>query len=388
MRGLKVKIGTLLFTYNRPHHTKQVIKALAKNTILPDKLYVFQDGLKQKEHRKDWQEVKNIIRQINFCNTEIIEASNNNGLAKSVVDGINYVFQSNESIIVLEDDCVPAPSFMNFMYQALEKYQDIRKVYNINGYGEKMEIRKNKYDAYFLGRASSWGWGTWKDRWLKYSQDNEILNRLMADAHSSLKLSRWGRDLPDMMEDRINGRNDSWAVYWALIVIENNGLCLRPYESLVKNIGFDASGVHCGSYKPYDDCINDTYIEKFKLPDEISISEDVIQAFANLYGSSLGTNDIQSGKDKVIVYGVGSFFHQYENHLEKNYNVIALCDKIKSGYYAGIEIITPDKLKNYKTYKIIIMIKDIIQAQSVLKQMRIECDIPLQNIILGTDLYS
>ena len=42
-----MKVGTILLTYARPKHTKQVLDALRNNTVLPEKLYIFQDGEKE-----------------------------------------------------------------------------------------------------------------------------------------------------------------------------------------------------------------------------------------------------------------------------------------------------------------------------------------------------
>ena len=100
-----MKIATLLFTYNRSKHTSQVIAALKSNIIIPEKLYVFQDGLKNGEDPTEWEEVNKLIYSIDWCNKEIIISEYNKGLAESIVWGINYAFKDYEAVIVLEDDC-------------------------------------------------------------------------------------------------------------------------------------------------------------------------------------------------------------------------------------------------------------------------------------------
>ena len=45
----------------------------------------------------------------------------------------------------------------------------------------------------------------------------------------------------------VYGECNSWAVFWALKCIEQGGFCPTPYYSLISNIGFDGTGVHCGS---------------------------------------------------------------------------------------------------------------------------------------------
>ena len=56
-----MKIATLLFTYNRSRHTEQVINSLKSNTLLPEKLFVFQDGLRQEENSTEWKKVIMLI---------------------------------------------------------------------------------------------------------------------------------------------------------------------------------------------------------------------------------------------------------------------------------------------------------------------------------------
>ena len=77
-----MKTGIALFVYNRPKHTKKVLEGLRKNRI--DKLYIFADGLKKEEHKKDVDEVRALIDNIDWCETEIIKSETNKGLANSI----------------------------------------------------------------------------------------------------------------------------------------------------------------------------------------------------------------------------------------------------------------------------------------------------------------
>lgn len=118
-----MKIATLLFTYNRSRHTGQVIESLKNNTVLPEKLIVFQDGVKQDEDAEEWQKVNSLVHEIDWCEKEVIVSGYNKGLAESIVSGIEYAFRENDAVIVLEDDCVAAPNFIRFMTQCFERYE-------------------------------------------------------------------------------------------------------------------------------------------------------------------------------------------------------------------------------------------------------------------------
>jgi len=81
----KVRIATILFTYHRSFHTRQVLESIRNNTVLPEKLIIFQDGLKPDEDDADWKKVNSMIREINWCNKELIVSERNKGLADSVI---------------------------------------------------------------------------------------------------------------------------------------------------------------------------------------------------------------------------------------------------------------------------------------------------------------
>lgn len=286
-----MKIATLLFTYNRSWHTEQVIDGLKNNTILPQKLFVFQDGLRPGEDACEWNNVNSLIHSIDWCEKEIIVSEYNKGLADSIISGINYVFKEYDAIIVLEDDCVPAADFLNFMYQCLEKYQDMTKIYCVSGYAWPIELPEANEDIYFCGRISSWGWGTWKDRWNVYERDYTVLRQIYKNSDLSTELTVWGADLESTLIYNLKGLCNSWAVFWALIVILKEGVCINPYQSLIHNIGHDGSGVHCGNTSKFLVQMDERKNVSFNLPDNIQILETTRKVYkvfsGNLMGKSL-----------------------------------------------------------------------------------------------------
>lgn len=280
-----MKIATILFTYNRSRHTKAVIDALSKNEVLPQKLFVFQDGMRETTDENEWNKVGNVISSVSWCETEVIRAGKNKGLADSIVEGIGYVLESYDAVIVLEDDCVPHPQFMEYMQGALYKYEDDKRVYSIGASAEPVEIDNAEIgaDAYFLGRCNSWGWATWKDRWQIYSRDYRILGKIKKNPELDAWLHIWGEDLEETLLRNIYGKCDSWAAFWALAIISRQGYCLAPYESLVTNIGFDGTGVHCGCNRPRLRIRPDSKRSKICLPESVELIENYRTIFIKYY---------------------------------------------------------------------------------------------------------
>lgn len=278
-----MKIATILFTYNRPAHTRKVLYALSQNDVKPQKLFIFQDGMKPETDQSEWEAVREIIKDVTWCETEIHISDKNKGLANSIVQGIDYVFQTCDAVIVIEDDCVPHPKYMSFMYDCLNRYRDEKKVYSVGGCPEPIDIdRVPGVDVYFCGRFSSLGWGTWKDRWEEYERDYSILKRMRTDRDCRERLNIWGGDLEDHLLGNISGECDSWAVFWALKMIEKDGYFLCPYDSLIRNIGWDGSGVHCDSRRidrEYRDIDN---MEDLSFPSQIEITESAQTGYMDM----------------------------------------------------------------------------------------------------------
>ncbi|MCI8529328.1 MAG: hypothetical protein HFH82_09290 [Lachnospiraceae bacterium] len=364
-----MKIATILFTYKRSYHTKQVIEALRQNTVLPAKLFVFQDGLGSEEDAYEWNKVNELIQGIDWCDKEVMVSESNRGLASSIVTGINYVFKEYDAIIVLEDDCVPAASFISFMCQCFEKYQNHKNIYSISGYSYPVSLEKRDADVYGCGRISSWGWGTWKDRWDIYKKDYELTRQLKREKISSENLALWGQDLEEMLVGNIRGNCNSWAVFWALNVISKGGICINPYKSLIQNIGTDGTGTNCGVTDFYKVKMYDEVDKEFHLPDEIVFLNDTIEAFVPLFGSYTAVNQRADFKKNILVYGVGTFYMEYEKEINKEYFIEAFVDQRKKGWFAGKEIIRINEIVKYTFDKILIMVKNIQQCINIVKEL-------------------
>lgn len=382
---MHMQVGTILFCYNRSRHLGEVLAGLRKNQGLT-KLYIFQDGLKCEEHRLEWEKVKAEIEDIDWCIKEYHLSPYNKGLACSIVDGINTVLKENDAVIVLEDDCVPTANFISFMHQCFEKYHEDKRVYSVSGYSYPIELEKSEWDVYGCGRISSWGWGTWKDRWQIYQKDYEMVKKMKQDKVLSQWLATWGRDLENMLVNNVRGQGDSWAVFWALAVIMRNGICINPYKSFIRNIGMDGSGVHCGTTQRFEvECISEERCE-FILPDEISMLRNTACAFAPLFGSYTAVNEPNSEKEKVLVYGTGNFFLRYEKEVNRDFYIEKFVDTYKKGYFCGKEIIKAESIHECNYDKILIMVQNTQECSRIIQNLLAQ-NIDNQKITLGSMLY-
>lgn len=346
-----MKIGIAVFAYCRNDHLEQVLCGLKENKNI-DKIYIFQDGLKTEEHRNGWEETTRLIEAIDWCEIKYIKAFRNRGLRTSIIEGINHVLQENDAIIAIEDDCVPTENFIDYMRMCLEKYEFEKRVWNVSGFARA--FLNDGQGAYFSQKMEAWGWGTWKDRWEQCDFDKDYLTLLKSDRLLALKTNIWyGLGIENIFRDQNRGVIDTWDAWWMMCILEHDGLCLNPYKSYIKNIGFDGSGTNCGKdfVKNYHSKMQDSRDALVVLPEIIGIEETIKYTFAfEGTGSSLAYMNAQGGenaKKRALVYGVGHGLRKYENQIAEFYEVVAFVDRERQGFYAGKDIITPEHMCQY-----------------------------------------
>lgn len=381
-----MKIGIAVFAYNRSRHLECVLESLRQNQGV-EQVYIFQDGLKCEEHRMEWEKTRAVIENVDWCRKIVTTRTENIGLAKSIVQGINKVFEDNDAIIVLEDDCVAHPQFITFMVQCFEKYRDNDSVYSVSGYAwPSNALKKGEEDAYFCGRISSWGWGTWKDRWMEYEQDYTLLVKIKNDKEAHERLVYWGNDLEEMLVGNVRGTINSWAVFWALKVIEKNGMCVNPYESLIQNIGMDGTGVHSGVTTEFEVPFSDIREKAFCLPEKLEYDMQIKRNF--VFGSKLAQSRIAgNGAQRALVYGIGKSFQENVERIAQEYQVVALVDRKKRGWIDGFEIVEPTQMQEFQYDQVVIMNKDLNLSLEIKQDLVDSYGVREDKIQLGCILY-
>ena len=242
----------LLFTYNRPLHTRRLVESLRRNAeARQSHLIVYSDGPRTPEASTAVAETRRYLHTITgFRQVEIIERAENRGLSKSIIGGVTEQLERYGRVIVLEDDLVVAPHFLRFMNNALEAYEDDTRV----GHIQACDFTGNPAlpPTFFIRWTGSWGWATWQRAWQLFNPDGQAL----LDELERRKLTRrfdFGGAYPftRMLRRQVEGRNDSWAIRWNASLFLAGVLSLNAGRSLVLNDGFDGSGTHCGGGNLY-----------------------------------------------------------------------------------------------------------------------------------------
>lgn len=237
----------LLFVYNRPEHVRRSIESLLRNELAAQsELFIYADAAKDEAAESTVAEVRQYIKGIKgFKSVHITERERNWGLANNVIDGVTTLVNRYGRVIVLEDDLIVAPYFLQFMNDALETYKDSQEVGHIQACDFTHD--PSLPDTFLIKWTGSWGWATWDRAWKNFNPNGKELLRQLEERKLTRTFDFNGNyRFTRMLRRQIEGKNNSWAIRWNASLFLADILSLNVGRSLVQNEGFDGSGTNCG----------------------------------------------------------------------------------------------------------------------------------------------
>lgn len=259
MRNSNTSIS--IFGFNRPIHLENTLSTLSNLNVKNEKIFIFVDGPRNSEDipyveetlivaEKYKQKFEAIDNEV-----EIVNSKKNIGLAKSIIRGINHVFENTNSqrIIVLEDDCRPSKEFLTYMNNAFDYYEEYnkfsdQKVMHISGFGLPLNyyLKNNTHELNYLNSyPCSWGWGTWKEFWIECKfNDSKYYEEILNNNHLKNQFNNDGSAFSEFLDLYRQGKVNSWLIQWYAYIFKNSGLCSWKILSSIDNSGFDGTGNH------------------------------------------------------------------------------------------------------------------------------------------------
>ncbi|MBQ8969051.1 MAG: glycosyltransferase [Bacteroidaceae bacterium] len=257
-----------LFVYNRADNTRRTLEALAANTLAREtEVFVFSDGGRDEQSWALVREVRKVVREFlpspkmeregqegkplpikgepegGFRSLTLVERPENYYLERNITEGIAEVFHEHDRIIVLEDDILTSPYYLQYMNEAFELYRDEPRVMHVAGF-TNLNLAETPF--YFTPHMSGWGWGTWRDRWdghfLHYKTREDALQGLTPEDLDALQYGGVFRCLQSL-----DKRPIPWDICWEIAIYRAHGLCLTPGQTMVRNIGL-RQGTHFRSW--------------------------------------------------------------------------------------------------------------------------------------------
>lgn len=282
-----------VFAFNRPRHLSRLLESLQLNPqFLSSPIFLFVDGPRDFQDEKMIQEVRRVIEhKLIGERYEVIQQEKNIGLSKSLINGISRIIEMHERVIVLEDDLVVSPKFIEYCNKGLDFYEMDLRVASIQGYSKKLNY--HEHDTYFLRGADCWGWATWKNRWEEFEEDAQLLYQKI---HTSglEKVFDVGGAYPytNMLIRQAKDNFDSWAIRWHASMFLSNRLSLHPTKTLVDNLGRDGSGIHAGGKRSMNLILNSTLPKIGDIP--IYENDEVIKKYQKALRSEYGIYSYKS----------------------------------------------------------------------------------------------
>lgn len=274
-----------LFVYKRPWHTSQAVEALQRNDLAAkSELIIYSDGPKTESDKEKVQEVRRYVDSIaGFKRVTVVERGQNLGLAKSVTEGVTDIVNRYGRIIVLEDDLLISPHFLDYMNTALTLFEKNTRVLQISGHMFRVNFSEDVADAFFLPYTTTVGWGTWHRAWNLFDTGMNGISFLKQDKRFRKQFDMEGTyPYYEMLIDQQIGKINSWGIQWYLSVFSNRGLVLHPKRSLVRHIGFDEEATHAKRNNDiYADTISNLFVNTY--PEKIEVDTNAKEEYIRFF---------------------------------------------------------------------------------------------------------
>jgi len=248
MTEFKLTAPVAFIIFNRPDVAQRVFAEIAK--AKPPKLLVIGDGPRRNRpgEAEKVAATRAIIRTVDWdCEVLTNFSDANLGCKKRVSSGLDWVFEQVAEAIVLEDDCLPDPTFFRFCQEMLVRYRDDQRIGMISGDNFQFGRRRSADSYYFSKYVHIWGWATWRNRWAgsydvtmakwPHIRDEGRTADLVGDPREA---GYWGR----IFERVYRGQLDTWDYQWVFANMLEGRLSILPAVNLISNIGFGPAATH------------------------------------------------------------------------------------------------------------------------------------------------
>lgn len=242
--GFDIPILFLLF--NRPDTTEQVFQAI--RVIQPKRLYVGADGPRPSKNGEKLlcEKTREVIKKIDWkCEVRTLFRDSNLGCKEAVSGAINWFFEQEEWGVILEDDCLPHPTFFEYCRELLIKYKENEKVMLIGGqhFLSKNHVPNESY--YFSQYPHIWGWASWRRAWKKYDKEMVLLDDFLKIKLNNSFISKAQRKHIERQLKLVkSGKLNTWDYQWLFSILNSDGYAVTPSKNLVINLGFRNQSTH------------------------------------------------------------------------------------------------------------------------------------------------
>ena len=244
----------LLIVFNRPTTARKALAAISE--AQPRRLFIAADG--PRPNRPDdvqkCADTRAIAKLIDWdCEVKTFFRDENRGCGHGPAEAITWFFDQVEAGIILEDDCLPDPSFFGYCAELLEQYRNDPRIAIVSGTNPVLRWRDKSRSYLFSVMPNTWGWATWRRAWDKFDYAGRAWNtdegreRVRKTLGNDLYYQHFARQFD--LHFKIT-RPDVWDFQWYFCCLYHGGIGVIPAQNLISNIGFDEDATH--TFNPSD----------------------------------------------------------------------------------------------------------------------------------------
>jgi hypothetical protein len=216
--------------------------------VAPPRLLVVADGprLDRPDDVAKCAAVREVLTQIDWpCDVMVDAAATNLGPKVRFETGMDWVFDQVEEAIIVEDDCLPHPSFFAYCTELLARYRTDECIWGISGNCFVQEHLATNDSYYFSRYPHIWGWATWRRAWRLHDPSMSAWPEVRTQGllHAWLGDRRMVEYWHYLFETTYQRRH-TWDYPWLLSCWQHGGLGITPTVNLVRNIGFGPDAAH------------------------------------------------------------------------------------------------------------------------------------------------
>ena len=248
MSSWQLKTPVVLIIFNRPDTTQKVFNAIRE--AKPPQLLVVADGPRPNvaSDQQRCADARAIIDQVDWdCEVLTKYSEINLGCGVCPAQGLSWAFEQVEEAIILEDDCLPDPTFFQFCEEMLIRYRDDERIMIVLGTNVLGEWKSLQQSYHFSYCGPIWGWASWRRAWQYF----DFEAKLWASDEVKARIKDVLADdyIYQLRRENFNGifqgkKKDVWDYQWSFARLAQSGLSLVPSVNLISNIGFSKDATH------------------------------------------------------------------------------------------------------------------------------------------------
>jgi hypothetical protein len=254
MSEWSLEVPVVLVLFNRSQTTAKVFQRIRQ--AAPKKLFLIADGPRT-DRADDWEQcqaARAVVESVDWdCQVWRHYSEINLGCGQRLPTGLDWVFSQVEAAIILEDDCVPHPTFFRFCDELLTRYWDDSRVASISGQNVQMSRSHLPQSYYFSRYNHCWGWATWRRAWRYFDPaltlwaeaKDQLLHDILQDRQM---VNYWSSLFQDVYDGTITS---VWDYQWTLACWLQNSLGIVSSTNLISNIGEGMDSTHFSQPDPH-----------------------------------------------------------------------------------------------------------------------------------------